>query len=171
MKTLEGLLLRPIRATDCPTINFAFSQQGWFKPLGLYESYVRYQEEGSRDVIIAELNGEFAGYLTINWTAGYLPFRERGIPEIVDFNVLKKYQRRGIGTALMEEAERRIRKVSSVAGIGVGVYKDYGPAQILYFHRGYQPDGNGLTVDSKPIPYGSEVKVDDGLVLSLIKEL
>lgn len=171
MKKPEGLLLRPIRATDGPAITYAFSRQGWLKPPELYESYLRDQEKGIRDVIIAELNGQFAGYLTISWTANYRPFREQNIPEIIDFNVLKKYQRRGIGTALMEEAERRIRKVSPLAGIGVGVYKDYGPAQILYFHRGYRPDGNGLTVDSKPIPYGANVKVTDELVLALIKEL
>jgi GNAT superfamily N-acetyltransferase len=171
MKKPTGLRLRPIHAADCQAIPYAFSQQGWKKTQGLYESYLRDQEDGTRDVIIAQVDSEFAGYLTINWQANYQPFRERQIPEIVDFNVLKKYQRRGIGTALMDEAERRIKRVSSVAGIGVGVYKDYGPAQILYFHRGYQPDGNGLTLDSQPVLYGAEITVDDALVLALTKEL
>ncbi|MEZ4847287.1 MAG: GNAT family N-acetyltransferase [Bacteroidia bacterium] len=67
---------------------------------------LNFSEEGSRDIIIAELNGEFAGYLTIKWESNYIPFKEKAIPEIVDFNVLKKFQRKGIGTALMDEAEQ-----------------------------------------------------------------
>ena len=122
-------------------------------------------------MILAEINGSFAGYLTIKWTSDYLPFRARGIPEIVDFNVLKKFQRKGIGTVLMDEAERRIKERSSFAGIGFGVYEDYGPAQILYVKRNYVPDGRGMMKDALPLKYGERVSVDDSLVLYLIKRL
>ncbi|MCB0854975.1 MAG: GNAT family N-acetyltransferase, partial [Bacteroidetes bacterium] len=125
----------------------------------------------SRDIIIAELNGEFAGYLTIKWESDYIPFREKAIPEIVDFNVLKKFQRKGIGTALMDEAEKRIKQVSDYAGIGFGVYKDYGAAQVLYIRRNYVPDGNGLVKDSRSLEYGEMVEVNDDLVICLVKEL
>lgn len=57
---------------------------------------------------------------------------------------MKKYQRLGIGTKLMDEAETRIKRILEYAGIGFGVYKDYGAIQILYINRGYKPDGNGL---------------------------
>jgi GNAT superfamily N-acetyltransferase len=93
------------------------------------------------------------------------------IPEIVDFNVLKRYQRKGIGTALMDEAEKSIKRVSDIAGIGFGVYKDYGAAQILYIHRGYIPDGNGLVRDSVPLNKGDVVTIDDSIVFFLIKNL
>lgn len=166
-----NLVLRKIRKSDCPTISQAFQRQGWEKPISQYDRYVALQERGERDVIIAEWDEEFAGYLTIRWKSDYVSFRNQDIPEIVDFNVLKKFQRHGIGTCLMDEAEERIKKKSEFAGIGFGVYKDYGPAQILYINRGYIPDGNGLIKNSIPLKHGDTVTVDDSLVFFLTKKL
>ena len=163
--------LRPLLAQDPILIHQAFAEQGWNKSISQYEQYLEWQENGQRDIIVAEYEGQFAGYLTIQWESDYPPFRTAGIPEVVDFNVLKKYQRRGIGTLLMDEAERRIAKVSSQAGIGFGLYADYGAAQILYIRRGYIPDGQGLIYEGKQQGYGTSVTVDDGLVLYLLKSL
>ncbi len=168
---MKGVTLRNIHPSDPLLINKAFSNQGWNKPIPLYENYVKLQKNKIRDIVIAEYNGEFAGYLTINWTSDYLYFKERSIPEIVDFNVLKKFQRKGIGTVLMDEAENRIRVQSNLAGIGVGMYKDYGPAQILYNRRNYIPDGNGLILNSKPIKYGESIIMNDGVILFFTKNL
>ena len=165
------LKLREIRNEDCQLISEAFQEQGWDKPISQYEQYYKLQEKGERDVIIAEVNNEFAGYLTIKWTSHYDPFRENSIPEIADFNVLKKYQRLGIGTSLMDEAEKRIKRISKYVGIGFGVYKDYGAAQILYINRGYKPDGNGLVRNSVPLKYGEVITIDDSIVFCLIKKL
>ena len=168
----KKLILRKIRKDDCVSISEAFKKQGWNdKSVDQYQRYFEFQKDGKRDVIIAELNGEFAGYLTIKWESDYPLFKERKIPEIVDFNVLKKFQRNGIGTTLMDEAEKRIKKVSKYAGIGFGVYKDYGAAQILYVNRNYVPDGNGLMKDFKSIKYGTAVIIDDDIALYLIKKL
>jgi ribosomal protein S18 acetylase RimI-like enzyme len=167
----NNLILSKIKAIDCPIISEAFEKQGWDKPISQYEKYVEYQEKSERDVIIAEFNEAFAGYLTIKWQSDYPPFQEKKIPEIVDFNVLKKYQRRSIGTVLMDEAERRIKKVSEYAGIGFGVYKDYGAAQILYINRGYQPDGNGLVKDGVSLEYGDTITIDDSIAFCLTKKL
>lgn len=166
-----NLILREIRESDCQIISKSFDEQGWNKPVSQYLQYLEFQKKGIRDIIIAEINGAFAGYLTINWTSEYLPFREKNIPEIVDFNVLMKYQRRGIGTALMNEAERRIQKVADFAGIGFGVTQDYGAAQILYIKRNYIPDGRGMVINSNPVKYGDIVTIADSLVLCLIKKL
>ena len=163
--------IRKLRSSDCYEINAAFLEQGWDKSIKQYQHYFELQNEGKRDILLAEKEGEFAGYLTIKWESDYRPFKEKNIPEIVDFNVLMKYQRKGIGTALMDEAERRIKRVSKFAGIGFGVYKDYGAAQILYIKRRYVPDGNGLVINSVPVKYGDEIKIDDGVVFCLIKEL
>lgn len=117
------------------------------------------------------VEGIFAGYLTIKWQSDYAPFRAANIPEIVDFNVLKKFQRLGIGSKLMDEAERRIKRVSKRAGIGFGVYQDYGAAQVLYVKRGYVPDGNGINRNSVPLRHGDVETIDDGLILCLVKDL
>ncbi|MEM9919527.1 MAG: GNAT family N-acetyltransferase [Bacteroidota bacterium] len=165
------IILRKISLEDCVKISQAFSEQSWNKAVSQYQLYVQYQEQGIRDVIIAEFEGVFAGYLTIHWKSDYTAFREKGIPEVVDLNVLKKFQRKGIASRLMEEAESRIKKVSPFAGIGFGLTKDYGAAQILYINRGYKPDGNGLVKNSRSLSYGEQVTVGDDLVFYLIKSL
>lgn len=168
---MKGLVIRALQSSDCQKIHQSFVAQGWKKPAAKYYQYLDLQEQGIRDFLLATYENEFAGYLTINWTSHYPPFKERGIPEIVDFNVLKKFQRRGIGTALMDEAERRIQQVSPIAGIGFGITKDYGAAQILYIKRGYIPDGRGLLLDGESLDYGQQVTISDDLVICLTKSL
>ncbi|NRB50275.1 MAG: GNAT family N-acetyltransferase [Saprospiraceae bacterium] len=168
---MKALDIRELRKEDCEKIHQAFVAQGWKKPLSLYLNYLKMQKEGIRDFLLATWQNEFAGYLTINWTSGYPPFQEENIPEIVDFNVLKKYQRRGIGTALMDEAERRIQRVSPLAGIGFGITQDYGAAQILYVKRGYIPDGRGLVLDGESLEYCRQVTISDDLAIYLTKAL
>lgn len=165
------LSIRSIQPPDCKLISTAFERQGWSKPESLYKSYLELQGTGQRDILIAESEGNFAGYLTIKWESDYPLFRQKGIPEVNDFNVLYKFQRKGIGTRLMDEAENRIKQRSALAGIGFGITKDYGAAQILYIKRGYIPDGNGMMRNHQPLKYGEEVRVDDDLVIYLIKEL
>jgi len=161
----------PFERPDIPEIAQAFEQLGWNKPASQYERYLMEQVLKIRDMYIARVEGQFAGYLTVCWQSTYAPFREKKIPEIMDFNVLPKFRRQGIGTQLMDKAEAEITKVSPVAGIGVGMTPDYGAAQKLYVLRGYIPDGNGLYYRSRPIQYGDAIKVDDYVALYLTKEL
>lgn len=168
---MNFLTLRKLKSTDPLIISAAFAAQGWDKPVAQYEAYWHEHQSGARDVLIAEWDDEFAGYLTIVWNSWYPPFREANIPEIVDFNVLLKFQRRGIGTALMDEAERCVAMRGSVAGIGVGLMHDYGNAQILYAKRGYIPDGRGMFTGEKWVTYGDTVRVDHDLTLYFTKHL
>ena len=156
---------------DIPEIAASFQEIGWEKHASQYERYFMEQMLNIRDTYIAQRRGQFAGYLTICWQSTYAPFREKKIPEIMDFNVLPKFRRMGIGTQLMDRAEAEIAKVSSLAGIGVGMTPDYGAAQRLYARRGYIPDGNGLYYMGRPVQYGQTFKVDDHLALYLTKEL
>jgi GNAT superfamily N-acetyltransferase len=167
---VEAHILR-LERSDISEIAEAFKEMGWNKPASQYERYLMEQALKIRDMYIARLNGQFAGYLTICWQSSYASFREKRIPEIMDFNVLPKFRRMGIGTQLMDRAEAEIAKVSPVAGIGVGMTSDYGAAQRLYVLRGYLPDGNGLYHMGRPIQYGQTLKVDDNLALYLTKEL
>jgi GNAT superfamily N-acetyltransferase len=164
-------MIRLLNFADPPVFEEAFAAQGWNKPAAQFERYFFEQESGARTVLVAELDDKLAGYVTIVWKSGYAPFREESVPEICDFNVLKKFWRRGVGTALMDEAESRIAERSPVAGIGVGLTADYGAAQILYVKRGYVPDGRGIEHDGRSLFYGDSAPVDDGLVLHLTKRL
>jgi hypothetical protein len=69
----------PIELEDCEKIHLAFKAQGWDKPQSLYEHYCELQSNGSRDVLVAKFNGEFAGYLTIKWISDYPPFKNKSI--------------------------------------------------------------------------------------------
>ncbi len=163
--------IRPLERKDIPEIAEAFRQLDWNKPASQYERYLGQQELGVRDVYVAFVERQFAGYLTICWESSYRPFLVHSIPEIVDFNVLPKFRRKGVGTLLMDKAEHEIAKVSSVAGIGVGMTSDYGAAQRLYILRGYIPDGRGLHWRDHYVNYREEIVIDDDLALYLTKEL
>ena len=164
-------LIRLLESNDIPEIAAAFRELEWNKPASQYERYLGQQELGVRHVYVAFIDGQFAGYLTICWESSYKPFLVHSIPEIVDFNVLPKFRRMGIGTQLMDKAEREIAKVSAVAGIGVGMTGDYGAAQKLYVLRGYIPDGRGLHWRDHHVHYHEDITVDDDLALYLTKEL
>ena len=166
-----NLVIRLLEASDIPQIVNAFKELGWNKPESQYERYLIDQAFEERDVYVAFVKEEFAGYLTICWKSPYEPFREKNIPEIVDFNVLPKFRRMGIGTQLMDRAESEIAKVSSIAGIGVGMTPDYGAAQRLYVLRGYIPDGRGLHSGDHHVSYGEQITVDDDLALYFTKKL
>ena len=157
--------ITPLTPADPPLIAAAFTAIGWDKPQAQFERYLDEQTADSRPVLVARLDGAFAGYVTVVWETGYAPFREAGIPEIQDFNVLPQYRRRGIGTALMDAAEALIAQRSPLAGIGVGLYPDYGPAQRLYVLRGYVPDGRGVAWNQVQVIPGQTVPVDDELAL------
>ena len=163
--------IRNLCQEDPARISAAFDEIGWNKPVSLYEAYLREQEAGERHVLVAEVGGLFAGYGTVKWRSGYAPFAAADIPEIMDLNVLPRHRRQGIATALMDKAEAVIAERSPVAGIGVGMYPDYGNAQRLYVLRGYVPDGRGLTYNDRVLAPMEPTVNDDDLVLDFTKAL
>ena len=166
-----GVSIRPLALSDALPIAEAFAQQGWQKPSSQYERYFAEQQAESREVLIAEKVGAFAGYLTIVWEPNYPPFREANIPEIVDFNVLEKFQRQKIGTRLVDAAEAKVAERSSIVGIGFGLMHDYGKAQILYAKRGYVPDGRGIFAHDRWLNDGDQITIDHDVALYLTKTL
>jgi ribosomal protein S18 acetylase RimI-like enzyme len=164
-------VIRPLESRDIPQIAKAFEELGWNKPASQYDQYLLEQESNLRDVHVGFVENKFAGYLTISWTSDYPPFQEAKIPEIVDFNVLPQFRRQGIGTELMDKAESEIARVSSIAGIGVGITPDYGAAQRLYVLRGYIPDGRGLYYQDHHPTYGEQIIMGDDPALYFTKRL
>lgn len=163
--------IRLLNESDPAVISQAFQEQGWERSAEQYIHYLAGQRNGERVTLVAEVDGAFAGYVNVLWNSYYPSFREQGIPEINDFNVLMKYQRQGIGSQLMDRAEEVIQERTDTAGIGVGVFSDYGKAQILYAHRGYIPDGKGIHKHDRYIQPGDETIIDDDVVLYLTKKL
>lgn len=168
---MGSLRILSLEAVDIPAIAAAFAAIGWNKPAAQYERYLAEQHRGEREVLVAAWEEAFAGYVTIVWRSAYEPFRDAGIPEIADFNVLPHRRRRGIGSRLLDEAERCIAARSPLGGIGVGLYADYGAAQRLYVKRGYAPDGRDLISHRRRVIGGERVVVDDDLALYFTKVL
>jgi GNAT superfamily N-acetyltransferase len=153
----------------------AFNQIGWNKPPSLFEGYLKEQEAGERLVWMAHLHDQFAGYVTLNWQSQYESFAAARIPEIMDLNVLPPFRKVGVGSMLLDIAEKEAATKSEVVGIGVGLYAGeddgYGSAQRLYVKRGYIPDGKGVTYNYEPTVPGNIYPLDDELVLWWMKKL
>lgn len=118
----------------------------WHKDRSQYESYLDEQQRGERVILVALHKRKIVGYVTIVWTSSYEPFRQAGIPEIIDLNVITEYQKCGIGTDLIHAAERiAIEHNISTIGIGAEQSPAYAAANRLYLKLGYSPDGRGVT--------------------------
>lgn len=209
-KAISIMCLKPSHTT---TIVSAFNKLGWNKPASVYEGYLKEQEAGERIVWVAFANrhGEqseaiqqnnndliassspiprndvFAGYVTLKWQSQYQSFKAQNIPEIMDLNVLPDFRKMGIGSLLLDTAEKEAAMRSATIGIGVGLYagadvslrsdelrpdySGYGAAQRIYVKRGYIPDGKGVTYNYEPTIPGNSYPLDDDLVLWFTKKL
>jgi len=118
----------------------------WHKTTKQYEDYYAQQRRGERAVLVARLEGKVVGYVTLLTVSCYAPFREQGIPEVADLNVINEHQRKGIGSGLVYAAERLARQ-RGYAAVGIGVEQSpaYEMANRLYPHLGFEPDGRGIT--------------------------
>ena len=172
---INQIQIRALIEKDIAVIYDAFNQIGWNKPVSLFEGYLKEQEAGERLVWVAHVQDEFAGYVTLKWQSQYPSFKAQNIPEIVDLKVLPAYRKIGVGSLLLDTAEKEAATRSKVVGIGVGLYAGadggYGSAQKLYVKRGYIPDGKGVTYNYEPIVPGNSYPLDDDLVLWFTKKL
>jgi GNAT superfamily N-acetyltransferase len=134
-----------------------------------FEKLLERQNKGEIIFLVARHQEIIAGFLYIQWQSEYPPFIKARIPDIKDLRVLPQYRRKGIATALMNEAEKIVFKDYPIIGLGVGLYADYGPAQQMYIKRGYVLDGRGLVYKEQPVKPGTHAFVDDDLLLYLIK--
>ena len=146
----KNLIIRPLQEEDCGVFAEGFAAQGWNKPLCQFQKYLEEQKAGSRKVVAAQWQGEAAGYATLLPGAEAGPFVGKGWPEITDFNVLRKFQRRGIGNRILDTAEQLAARTSGQVVLGVGLHSGYGSAQRLYVKRGYVPDGSGVWCSTSP---------------------
>ena len=167
----QNVEIRFLNESDPNTISAAFKDIGWGKPVAQYQRYLAEQAAGKRLCLVATVNRQFAGYVTVNWAPPYAPFVEQEIPEIQDLNVIPPFRRQGIATQLLDRAEQEVALRSSVVGIGVGLHPGYNAAQRLYVKLGYIPDGRGVTYRNRFVEEGMQVVLDDDLVLHLTKRI
>lgn len=167
----ENLVVRSMLRTDIEALFKGFAEQGWSKPQEQFSEYYSQQENHEKLVVVAEWNGHVAGYVTLLPTTEIGPFTHQNIPEIVDFNVLIKYQNKGIGNKIMDITENLAKAKSNTVSLCVGLHGGYGSAQRMYVKRGYIPDGTGVWYNGKQLEPNAKCVNDDDLNLYFLKSL
>ena len=166
------LLIRNMEEADAQIFYDEYLAQGWHPDLSVYRMRLKDQAEGRCVALTAVWQGHPAGSVYVYLTPHGGPFKETGWPEIHDFSVLKKYQRKGIGSRLMDAAEQIAAQYADTVWLGVGLCGSYGSAQRMYIRRGYIPDGSGVWYRDQPcVQYETVCTVDDDLILYLSKKL
>lgn len=160
-----------MKETDSQVIYDEFLNQNWHPSIETYKNYYNEQESNQRYVFVAEFEGDIAGYTTLIKNALSGPFADKGIPEIVDFNVFQKYQKKGIGNKILDAAEKVASELGNIVSLGVGLHYGYGAAQSIYVKRGYIPDGSGVWYKNKQLEQYCDCCNDDDLVLYFSKLL
>lgn len=166
----DEIMIRDLQPSDAQIITDEEISQGWDAHVSKYEMRLRHQAEGKAVALAAEYNGRVAGYINIYPNAGQGAFANCGYAEIVDFAVLAKYRRKGVGSKLMDIAEQIAFTYSDVVYLGVGLHSGYGSAQRMYVKRGYIPDGSGVWYRDKVCERYADCRNDDDLVLYLSKK-
>jgi GNAT superfamily N-acetyltransferase len=118
-----------------------FHQIGWDKSASLFEAYLKEQEAGERLVWVAHVQDEFAGYVTLKWQSEYPSFKAQNIPEIMDLNVLPSFRKMGVGSLLLDCAEKEALTKSQIIELA-------GPPSIIQY------DENSKENDKKWIYVG-----------------
>jgi len=165
------ILIRDMRQEDARIFTDEEIAQGWNSDIEKLEMRLRHQAEGKSISLTAEYLGNPAGYINIYPDSPWGAFAHQGLPEIVDFAVLEKYRRKGIGGKLMDAAEEIAGKYADTVYLGVGLHKGYGSAQRMYVKRGYIPDGSGVWYGDKACRPYADCRNDDDLALYLSKKL
>ncbi|MCM1329016.1 MAG: bifunctional histidine phosphatase family protein/GNAT family N-acetyltransferase [Ruminococcus sp.] len=170
--TFGKISLRNLRKTDPEIFAREEVKQGWkdASPEKL-EMRLRDNVAGKAVSIAADYEGEPAGYVSVYPYCMWGALGGRGYSEIVDIAVLEKFRRKGVGTALMDIAEKIAGEYSDTVYLGVGLHSGYGAAQRLYIKRGYVPDGSGVWCGDKVCPPHAECVNDDELNLYFYKKL
>ncbi len=167
----EHVRVRRLRESDAAILSREETLQGWSPTLEKHLSRFRDSRAGKCVSLLAEYDGEPAGYVSVYPRPDWTPAAFRGLPEIVDFAVLEKYRRRGVGARLMDAAEKLAGQYADRVFLGVGLHAGYGSAQRMYVRRGYIPDGAGVYFRNQICTPYTPCENDDDLVLFLSKDL
>lgn len=166
------MIITPLTPAHIASIISRDGGNGWNRREDHWSDVLRQIEAGQRTTLVALRDAEVAGYGSVLWRLAYPGFATARIPEIHDLATDSRHRSQGIATSLITALEDLIRGQGYItAGLGVGLYADYGPAQRLYTRLGYRPDGHGITYRHAPVTPGATFPIDDDLLLWLTKRL
>ena len=126
--------IRPATAEDLPKLEW-YGQFTHFRRL--FEETYRDQLQGRRLMLVADVNGFPIGQVFVSLEGGLFDFNGAG-PHgyLYALRVMEPFQRQGLGTALVEAAEGRLRALG-YRRVTIAVAKDNEGALRLYTRLGY----------------------------------
>lgn len=102
----NSISIRDMILPDAQIITDGEIAQGWNQSIDKYHRRLRDQSNGKAISLVAEYNGNVAGYINVYPASKWGAFGNLGLPEIADFGVLERFRHLGIGTKLMDIAEQ-----------------------------------------------------------------
>ena len=66
----NGIVIRDLQPSDAQIITDEEIAQGWAATIDKYEMRLRHQAEGKSISLVAEWNGNVAGYIAVIWLLG-----------------------------------------------------------------------------------------------------
>lgn len=167
----DTLLIRSMQPEDAKVLYDTYLSYGWHPSMATYENYYAEQQSGQRKVFIAEYEGAVCGLCTLVMKPQEGPWAGMGYPEIEDLCVFFHVHKRGIGSRLLDAAEREAARVADTVYLAVGLHSGYGAAQRMYVKRGYLPDGSGVWYRGTQLAQYAPCCNDDDLLLFMSKKL
>lgn len=166
----DEILIRDMEEGDIISICRAQGDQSE-ENIRYYEKQFGHIREKECTGLTAECRGEIAGYVYLYYQCKWGGLGGQGYPGVVDLSVMEKFRRRGIGSLLMDVAERIAAEYGNLIYLDVGLNSTFGRAQRLYAKRGYIPDGKGCYYEEKVCGTDAWCRNSDELTLCMMKEL
>ena len=166
--------IRVLKESDIDSLchTFCFPWTTHQVTLEKWRRYYAEHQANNRIVCLLEASNQLIGYGSLLHFSQHPYFKDNKIPEINDIWIKEELRNRGFGKALITHLENRAHEEGDEKiGIGVGLYRDYGPAQKLYVEMGYVPDGKGITYKYVYVTPGEPYPVDDDLIVWMQKTL
>lgn len=173
-KSKAPLIISPLQEDDLENLarTFTFPWSGYEATRTQWDKYFLEHQKQIRTMYLLKQQNEYVGYGSLLRESDYPYFRDNGIPEINSIWIRDDSRRQGFALGLMTHLEMvAAQEGYKTIGLAVGLYKDYGPAQMLYSKLGYSFDGNGMTYKSLEVVPGTSYPVDDDLLIWLTKSL
>lgn len=162
-----NIIVRNMIHSDIEGLSRAFASQGWLLPASVFENCYNRMLRRCCDMLVAEVKGQPAGYLRMEWLEAV--DGEDGVltPEIQEFVILTRYAGFGVAESLNAEAERRVcyKTGESAEHALMAVYCDTPPRSP--YRRTFVLDGLYVGGDGRFIRARKASDVKSGMVICM----
>lgn len=134
MHDSQTIRIRPMNENDPVYFSAEECAQVWHSSPDKLNERLQHEKENRCITFVAELNSVGAGYVSLYHQPASGPFTGQTIPEIVDFGVLEKFRRRGIGAKLMDAADQAAMQTNNRVCLDIALHAG---DQRMYVKRGY----------------------------------